>query len=360
VTLAAAAPPPISVDHLVAMTGRYGLFEHARGRDPRTEHGLCVDDIARELGLLVREPRRTETLDRLTELALEVIDHAVAPTGAVHNRMSPTGAWSDRPATGDWWGRAIAGLGAAARWAPTPTQRARALRAFLRAARNRSAHVRSCAFAVIGAVDVLAIDLEVDLQGASLRGAVDLRLADAAARSMLRDCLARIPRTPIDGWGWSEPRLRYANGALCAAVIAGGDALGDPAIVEDGLAMLAALLRIETSPSGWLSVVGTAGRGPGEPGPLWDQQPIEPAAIADACAVALRVTGDERWARGIDLAWGWFLGRNDAGVPMIDLAAGAGYDGLEPAGRNVNCGAESTIAALGTQQHVIELAAVRA
>ena len=72
------------------------------------------------------------------------------------------------------------------------------------------------------------------------------------------------------------------------------------------------------------------------------------------------MTGDERWARGIDLAWGWFLGRNDAGVPMIDLAAGAGYDGLEPAGRNGNCGAESTIAALGTQQHVIEPAAVRA
>ena len=35
---------------------------------------------------------------------------------------------------------------------------------------------------------------------------------------------------------------------------------------------------------------------------------------------------------------------------MIDLETGAGFDGLEPDGRNLNRGAESTLAALATWQ----------
>ncbi|WP_241797179.1 hypothetical protein [Microbacterium sp. C5A9] len=36
---------------------------------------------------------------------------------------------------------------------------------------------------------------------------------------------------------------------------------------------------------------------------------------------------------------------------MFDEATGAGFDGLVPGGRNENCGAESTIAALRTNQN---------
>lgn len=357
--------PPLAFAHLSAMTGPQGLYEHAEDRAPRTDHGSCVDDVARALGVLARAPRDGGTdraavaadaeLDRLTDLAIDVLDRAVTPTGKAHNRLSPSGAWTDRAATGDWWGRAIAGLAAAARFAPTAQQRARALRVFLRAARIRATEVRTCAFAAIGAADVLAIDLAVDLPGATPRGAVDLRLAHATARSLLVGCLARIPRRPADGWAWPEARLRYANAVLPAALIAGGDAIGDADAVRDGLEMLDALLRIETSPAGHLSVTGSHGRAPGEAGPLWDQQPIEPAAIADACAIALAVTGDARWADGIALAWAWFMGVNDAATPMVDLADGAGYDGLEPGGRNRNCGAESTLAALSTQLHARQL-----
>ena len=37
------------------------------------------------------------------------------------------------------------------------------------------------------------------------------------------------------------------------------------------------------------------GAGPDERAPMFDQQPIEAAAMADACARALAVTGDDRW-----------------------------------------------------------------
>ena len=78
--------------------------------------------------------------------------------------------------------------------------------------------------------------------------------------------------------------------------------------------------------------------------------------MADACARATAVTGDDRWLQGVDLAVGWFLGRNDTGVAMGEPATGGGYDGLEADGRNANQGAESTIAFLTTMQQGRRLA----
>jgi len=43
---------------------------------------------------------------------------------------------------------------------------------------------------------------------------------------------------------------------------------------------------------------------------------------------------------------------------MYDPSDGAGYDGLERDGRNENCGAESTLAALSTLQDIRALSAM--
>ena len=99
-----------------------------------------------------------------------------------------------------------------------------------------------------------------------------------------------------------------------------------------------------------LSVTPTHGRGPGDLPPAFDQQGIEVAAIAEACARAFEVTSDARWADAVGMAWAWFEGSNDVGVVMYDAETGAGYDGLTPTGRNENRGAESTLAALSTLQ----------
>lgn len=326
---------PMPLTHLAALTTRHGIHEHADRRAPRTEHGYCTDDVARALTAVVREPERSAETDRLAGIYLAFLEKAVTRSGSVHNRMTADGVWSDEPSTGDWWGRAVAGLGATVRYAGDIGLRSRALRTFLRAAARSSADVRASAFAAVGAADVLR----------ALPGTT-------AARMLLRDCLTRIPR-PAAGAspGWPEPSLRYANAALCDALIAGGDALDDEATREDGLRMLDALLDIETAVAGHLSVTGSAGRVQGERGPLWDQQPIEPAALSDACARALAVTGDRRWARQVLRAWAWFEGDNDSGMTMLDAVGGAGYDGLQPDGRNENCGAESTIAAIRANQN---------
>ena len=330
--------PPVVFSHLLALTTDNGLYEHALGRVPRPEHGYCTDDVARALMVAVRSPEQTGQLARATEVYLRFLERAVMPSGDVHNRMTVAGRWSDDASTDDWWGRAIAGLGAAARRATVPAVRSRAFTAFLIAAKRRSSDVRASAFAALGAADVLAVHPECDI-----------------ARHLLASCLGRLPRGRGADWPWPETSLRYANGALCHALIVGGKALGSDNTLQEGLDLLEVLLRIETAPQGYFSLTGSDGRGPEDRGPLFDQQPIEAANLSSACLDALRITGDPEWRAGTEQAWRWFVGANDAGTIMYDPNDGAGYDGLEVDGRNENCGAESTLAALSTLQDAHDL-----
>lgn len=336
-SVVAAALDP-SYLHLGRLTTGIGVFEHAAEDVPRVEHGYCTDDVARALTVVVREPQPTPELTASTGTYLRFLEAAVDRDGAVHNRMDADGRWTDEATIGDWWGRAVASLGFAAVHAAEPFQRTRAMYAFLRAAQRRSPDVRASAFAVLGAVAVLRAHPTAE-----------------RAQALLVAAIAVVPTIELAVWAWPEPRLRYANATLAEALIGAGAVLGRPDLVDRGLAMLAFLLRLEGGESGRLSLTGSAGRDPGEAGPLWDQQAIEAAALADACAEAFDATGDPRWRDGVATAWRWFLGDNDSGVAMYDVVTGAGYDGLEPGGRNANRGAESTLAALGTLQRARQL-----
>jgi hypothetical protein len=137
-------------------------------------------------------------------------------------------------------------------------------------------------------------------------------------------------------------------------LMAAGDSLNDDRLVERGLEMLTWLLDVQ-HPGRFLSLTPAAGWGPGEPRPAFDQQPIEAATLADACARAFDLTRDGRWSQAVELAAAWFFGRNDAGVSLYDEVSGGCCDGLEPHGRNENQGAESTLALVTTVQHADRL-----
>jgi hypothetical protein len=131
--------------------------------------------------------------------------------------------------------------------------------------------------------------------------------------------------------------------------MAAGAALGDASLVDRGLALLRWLLDRETR-TGHLSVTGTAGADASTVGPQFDQQPIEVAALADACWRAHTLTGDPSWSRGVAHAAAWFDGANDVGAVVHDPGTGGGFDGLTPGGANLNQGAESTLAYVSTLQ----------
>lgn len=329
---------PVSYAHLATLTDRHGVFEHALHAAPRKDGGFCVDDVARALIVVVRDPEQDPPLTAFTHLYLGFLESAIAEDGSVHNRMSPFGAWTDEPSLGDWWGRLLWALGVTANRSLDPSVPDRALDAFHLAATRRSPHLRAMAFAALGAAAVL-----------------QLHPNDAVARALLETAMATISAADDRSWRWLEPRMSYANASIAEALISGGDALGRPELVERGLGLLRFLLELEMMP-GHLSVTGSAGRGPSDSGPQFDQQPIEVAALADACARAFDLTGDPGWLDGVRLASDWFMGVNDSGIVMYDIDRGAGFDGLEAAGRNENQGAESTLAALSTHQQVRRLA----
>lgn len=325
--------PPAPFGHLLRLTDDVGLLEHAKGIVPRYEHGYCVDDVARGLVVVCREPSPAEELITLARRYLCFLAQAQGPDGRFRNRLGYDRRWHGERGTEDCWGRALWGLGTAAARGPTAGIRDEALTRFGQSAQVCSTWPHAMAFAALGAAEVL--ENWPDHPG---------------ALSLLAHASAVIGEPSANAaWPWPARRLSYANAAIAEAVIVAGWKLGRDSTLRDGLRMLEWLLAGE-SRDGHLSVVPAGGWGPGEPRPAFDQQPIEVAALADACARAATVTGDSNWLTVVDMCVAWFLGDNDAKVPLLDERTGGGCDGLGPTSRNSNQGAESTLAMISVLQ----------
>jgi hypothetical protein len=330
--------PAPSFAHLSRLSDDTGLFEHARHGIVRREHGYCTDDVARGLVVTSRQPDPGGEVLRLAERYLAFLTHAQDASGAFRNRLGHDRRWSDEPGLGDWWGRALWGLGTAVARSPAVWIREEALVAFSRGATRRSPAPHAMAFAGLGAAEVLR-----------------RHPAHRPSAALLADAAAAIGAPGTDPrWSWPRQRLTYANAALAEVVIAASQLPQGGPPLDDGLRMLTWLRDVQLL-AGHLSVVPSGGWRRGAVRLRHDQQPIEVAAFADACATAATVTGDPAWHTGVRQSIGWFLGDNDIGTPMWNPATGGGYDGLTPHGPNVNQGAESTLALIATLQHAQRL-----
>ncbi|MGB8404935.1 MAG: glycosyltransferase [Mycobacterium sp.] len=323
------------------MTDRLGTFEHACGAEPRREHGYCTDDMARVLVVASREPNADEAVRALSRLAVRFLNEAQAFAGGCRNRMDCNGHWTDDYAFEDCWGRCLWGLGTAAAHSDVSLVRSLSVVQFERAAHGRSTWPRAMAFAALGAAELLSVEPR-----------------NVAAHKLIVDYAAGVPAPSNDAdWPWPEARLTYANALLPESMIAAGVALGDSALCQRGLDMLEWLIDCETR-DGHLSVTPAGGWSAGQPRPGFDQQPIEVAALADACIRAAAVDASVIWPDTVRAAVDWFQGVNDTRVVMWDPATGGGFDGLHADGVNINQGAESTLAALSTFQQARRLVAV--
>jgi hypothetical protein len=332
--MALMTPPRPNFAHVIDMSDRHGTFEHAKLAEPRPEHGYCTDDMARVLMAAAREPAGDAGVSGLIHLALRFLTDAQGASGGFRNRMNLHGHWEDLPKAEDAWGRSIRGLGTAAARAEEASVRSAAAGQLALAARQRSIWPRAMACAALGAVELLGV------------------LPDhVPARALLVDAAAAMARPTGDAaWPWPEVRLTYSNAVLPEAMMAAGVALDDASLRQQGLDLLGWLLDHETV-DGHISVTPARGAGVGEAGPRFDQQPLEVAALADACALAATMDGSTLWPAGVSAAVAWFLGDNDAQAVMWDPETGGGFDGLEADGVNLNQGTESTLALLTTLQH---------
>jgi hypothetical protein len=327
--------------HLQRLTDNIGLLRHAEGVVPRYADGYRVEDVAHGLLVVCREPSPPQELVVLGRRYLYFLAQAQVAGGKFRSQLGYDRQWHGQPGTEDGWGCALWALGTAAARGPTSGIREESLTRFNRGAQASSAAPHAMAFAALGAAEVL-----------------DCRPGHHAALALLYRAHVAIG-APAGGasWPWPLPRLSYANAAIAEAVIVSGHYLGEDRLLRNGLRMLEWLLATETR-DGHLSVVPPQGWGPDEERlPAADQRPAEVAALADACARAAAVTGDDGWLAGVRMCLDWFLGDNDARVPLLDDRTGGCSDGLAGNGRSRNQGAESTRAMIAVLQHGQRMAA---
>lgn len=322
----------MNLQHLSTLTDDVGLFEHCLGDQPRREHGYCVDDVARALIVLMREGESTPERQRMVDVFTAFLSESQMSDGRVVNRRDASGTWHGVPSTADHWGRAIWAWGSVVRLSRDASRAAEAYEHFRISARRRSVYLRSMVFASLGASQVL-----------------DVLPGNEAAMGIIRDTIAMLPALDGPRWAWPEPKLTYANAAIPEVMMLAGFHANDHHLVRQGRHALEWLWQLQFS-AGRLSLIPHGGWMPGDALPAFDQQPIEVAALADACSTAYDLTSDPAWVKRIELARRWFDGFNDQGITMYDPKTGAGFDALTIDGRNDNRGAESTIAFLSVDQ----------
>jgi glycosyltransferase involved in cell wall biosynthesis len=333
--------PPVRRDHLAALAGRYGIYQHAIWSRPDPRHGFCTDDVARALILdvLTLGTQPDAAVGASAQRSMLFLEEAFNPAlGRFRNFRADDGTWLEEVGSEDSHGRAIQALGEAIAHAPDPRLQARAaalLDAAAPAAMQLTA-LRPLAYAAIGC----AASLEAGMSAAPPRAR--LLLAEAGSRL---DAAFAAGASRWPDWPWPEEILTYDNAALPRALIAAGHGSGRPAWVDRGVTSLVWLVRQLTAPSGSLSLIGNAGwwRRNG-PRARFDQQPIDAASVLEAADAAYRATADVHWLAVMEQAFAWFRGANDLGVALAVEDRGACSDGLTALGPNLNEGAESTLA----------------
>lgn len=318
--------------HLVAMSDGRGMFEHARFNLPRREHGYCVDDVARALILLERSQRWSPKILSLRDTYFKFLADAQMHDGRVINRCDEFGVWRGEPEIADHWGRALWAFGTVAHRSGNKYLAELAFERFAVSAHRRTTYTRSLVYASLGASEILRVQPD-----------------NVQARALLHDSVDVIMPTANKEWPWPESRLTYSNGAIPEVLMLAGFHLDRPELVTKGMELLRWLLRIESSGNRF-SVTPTTGWTLDQKRPSFDQQPIEVAALVDACATAHDLSADPYWLSYISQGAHWFAGHNDSSTPMFDAFTGAGFDGLTSTGRNENQGAESTLAYLSVAQ----------
>jgi hypothetical protein len=314
------------------MTDRLGLWEHSRLSTPRREHGFCTDDNARALVVVCRQAVTDSSLADLAPVYLGFVLEARTSRGGFHNRRSSAGVWVDVVGSDDSQGRAWWALGAVARHGYEPWMRRAGINAFEGCGAFDSPYLRSNAFALLGAVELLATET-------THSQAHDLLVR--TSQVLVEAVRSRIP--------WPETRLTYDNARIPEALIAAGSALGDNRMIDAGIRLLERLLWIETD-GDHFSFTPVGGWQTGEPRPGFDQQPIEAAAMAEACHRAWTITGNPVWRLRAMRSAHWLMGHNDTGAVLYESTTGATCDGLTKESVNENRGAESTLAGLAILQ----------
>ena len=323
--------PPISIQHLQTLTDATGIHEFAHGTIPWHENGYCAEDVGRALAAVTLYERVTGKTDGrpLARVYLAYLEKSLRDDGEIWNRKDQT------LASGDAYGRILWGLGCAASFQTDQTNRESATRLFESILPGWEKKLGDYPIARACAMQGLAAYLN--------------RHPNPAARMALVQCAKKnvlaFHKHSDHTWKWFGDTMTYDSGRLPLSLLLAFQTSGDSRFRDAGLASLDFLIAIYFDPKGTqLSVVGNKGwfKKGGIPA-RFDQQPIDAAAMVEACVLAAHLTGNPEYSQRARTAFEWFLGNNVKQAILYDSQSGGCRDGLTESGPNQNEGGESTI-----------------
>ena len=331
------AIPELDLTHLRRLTDSTGIMQHAVYVVPDRHMGYCTDDNARALVavMLAYEANPDASLLPLAYTYMAFVHHAFNPeVGRFRNFMTFDRRWVEEAGGEDVQGRAILALGKATALAPNDAILSFSTRLFNGVIEEalKLGSPRAWAFSLMG-IDGYLQRFAGDMQARRVRDELAGRL------------LHQFETNSAPNWPWCEDSLTYSNGKLPHALILSGQALGNQAMLDQGLHSLEWLLGLQLRSDGNVSMIGNDGwmLRTGQRA-RFDQQPIEAMAMIEACATAYRVTTQSVWLDRARQLLGWFIGNNDTQSSLYDYSTGGCRDGLHADGPNLNQGAESTLA----------------
>ena len=333
--------PEIKFDHLLRMTDGVGMLQHSKFTVPDRQHGYCVDDNARALIVAVTAQAfqpRDASLKGLASVYLSFLDHAFnSASGRFRNFMSYDRRWLEETGSEDSHGRALWGLGVAATLGRNDGQLSHAADLFQRAlpAVENFTSPRAVAFAIIGIHAFLSDN----------RDNSDNSQVEKLCRILSAKLMQWFRNFSSKDWPWCEETLTYDNARLPQALLLSAQWLGDDEMLQTAMRALTWLKGIQHDKTGcFFAAIGNHGWfRKGSVKAQFDQQPIEAAAMVDACIEAFNITRDEEWITYAYRCLNWYQGDNELRIPLYDYATGGCRDGLQAQSANENQGAESTL-----------------
>lgn len=334
------ALPQLQLEHLEHLSDSTGIVQHANFSIPDHTHGYCTDDNARALILTVlleELGKDSPTVHSLASRYAAFLNCAFNPDiSRFRNFMSFERRWLEEKGSDDSQGRALLALGTCIGRSRRSGMSAWARGLFHRAVQacEKTTSPRAWAFGIIAIHEYL-------------RRCSGDRFAVEASQGLTNRLLNMYLENSKQSWPWFEPSLTYENARLPQALITHGRWTGNTQCLDVGLTSLRWLSDQQRSPQGRFRPIGSNGFSPeGGIAAPYDQQPIEALGMVSASIEAYSATGEPFWNEQAHLAFDWFLGRNDLGVPLYDSTTGGCFDGLMADKVNENQGAESTLAFL--------------
>ncbi len=332
--------PPLKLDHLLRMTDRTGILQHAIFNVPNFAEGYCTDDNARAfiLTLLLEETMGLATrmqIEHLASIYLAFLWNAFDQESCrFRNFMSYQRHWLEQEGSEDSHARALWAAGTALGRSKTEGHRNLCALLFqlgLPTVENFSSP-RAWAFALIAIQEYLRA-FSGDRSANQLREVLTNRLVEL------------FRANSSDEWVWFESVATYDNARLSQAMILSGYWTSRGDVVEIGLRSLRWLVEQQSEDGGHFAPIGSNGFWTrGKECARFDQQPLEAYAMIAACVEAYALTHDLTWQRAARRCFEWFLGRNDLGQALYDSSTGGCRDALHADRVNQNQGAESTLA----------------